>query len=89
MLTRHLDQHSEVRLGLTLDLADDSPAQPGELGVPMGARLAGLRPGMGRSGSATAAAVSAMAGHASSPAADPPDEVRLYQHDHEPGLDLP
>ena len=31
MLTRHLDQHSEVRLGLTLDLADDSPLDLGRL----------------------------------------------------------
>jgi hypothetical protein len=30
-----------------------------------------------------------MACHASSPAADPPDEVRLYQHDGELVLDLP
>jgi hypothetical protein len=30
-----------------------------------------------------------MAGHASSPATDPPDEARLYQHDGELVLDLP
>jgi len=57
--------------------------------MPMGGGLAGPRPASGRSGSATAAAISAMACHASSPAADPPDEVRLYQHDGELVLDLP
>ena len=46
-----------------------TPVRPIELGVPMGARVAGQRPGSGKSRSATAAGAFTTASHTNSPAA--------------------
>ena len=66
------------------------PASPIELGVPWGARLAGQRPGIRISSSATVAGISATAGRVSSPGTPARrDRIRLHQDDGELFLDLP
>jgi erythromycin esterase-like protein len=67
-----------------------TPVSPSELGVPMGARLAGQRPGVREIRISYGGGGFYNGGPRQfARRADPQDKIRLYQHDGELALDLP